>query len=75
MGVLLPADHPEKSATVAAEALLPKLQDDLARECRDNAWPEELRRCFLAADSAASFRATCQIQLDRIKKVDAGAGS
>jgi len=64
----LPADHPDKAATVSVEALLPKLHDSLETECRDEKWPEELRRCFLAAKDAAGFRAACKDLLDRVQK-------
>jgi hypothetical protein len=56
----LPADHPDKAAMQAAESLLPKLRDNLVKECRDNAWSEELRTCFLQAKDTAGARTACK---------------
>ena len=62
----LPEDHPDKAATRAAEALLPKLRDNLVKDCRKDGWPEEVRRCVLDAPDAAAVEARCKKLLDQV---------
>ena len=71
----MPADHPDKAAAQAAESLLPKLRDNLVKECRDNAWPEELRSCFITAADSASARTKCKPLLESVQKKVAGGKS
>ena len=71
----LPADHPDKAAAQAAESLLPKLRDNLVKECRDDAWPDDLRTCFVQATDTAAFRTACKPLLEQVQKKAAGGKS
>ncbi len=69
----LPEDHPDKAATRAAEALLPKLRDSMVKDCRKDAWPEPVRRCVLDAPDAATVEARCRKLLDQVQNQGEGA--
>lgn len=53
----------EKKQAEAMLSLLPKLKNDLVSECKKNEWPEEARKCMLAAKDEKEAR-VCRKRID-----------